>query len=96
MVPLTKKKNRIVLNADAAGTMRVEIADERFQRLPGFSDTNAGTTGADEGLECPVTWPAGDLSRLGGKKVRLRIRFERKEDREPRLYAVYLRTAAPE
>jgi hypothetical protein len=86
----------MVLNADAAKTMRVEIADERFQLLPAFSGSNGGTADASGGLECPVTWLSEDLSRLGGEKVRLRIRFERKENREPRLYAVYLRTAASE
>jgi len=76
--------------------MRVEIADERFQALAKFSGANAGTTETGGGFECPVTWPAGSLSSLGGKNVRFRVRFERKEGAEPRLYAVYLRAGMPE
>ena len=71
--------------------MRLEIADERFQPLAEFSGSNSGTTEAGEGLECPVKWPLGDLSSLGGKKVRLRIHLAKKGTAEPRLYAVYLR-----
>ena len=82
---------RIVLNADAPRSMRVEIADERFRPLPEFSGSNSGTADNDGGFECPVNWSAGDLSSLGGKKVRLRILMERKENSQPRLYAVYLR-----
>ncbi|NQT13646.1 MAG: hypothetical protein HQ582_12915, partial [Planctomycetes bacterium] len=96
VVRLPQSGCRMVLNADAAGSMRVELADERFQPLAGFSGASAGTTDVGGGLECPVTWPGGDLARLGGKKVRVRIRFERNEDREPRLFAVYLRTGASE
>ena len=96
VVRLPQAGCRMVLNADAAGSMRVELADEHFQPLAGFSGLDAGTTDVGGGLECPVTWSTGDLARLGGKKVRVRIRFERNEDREPRLYAVYLRTGAPE
>ena len=59
---------RMALNADAAGSMRVEIADERFQPLPGFSGSDGGTTGVAGGLECPVKWPAGDLSHLGERR----------------------------
>ncbi len=95
-VRLPRAGCQILLNADAAASIRVEIADEHFRPLPDFCDSNAGTTAALGGLECPVHWPAGDPARLGGKLIRLRIRFERKEGREPRLYAVYLRAAAKE
>ena len=90
-VRLPREGCQVALNADAAGSMRVEIADERFVPLPEFSGAKSGTVDGGGGLECPVKWPAGDLSSLGGKKVRLRILMERKENSEPRLYAVYLR-----
>ena len=82
---------RILLNADAPRSMRLEIAEERFEPLPEFSGPNSGTVDDDGGLECLVNWPAGSLSSLGGKKVRLRILMGRIDDSEPRLYAVYLR-----
>ena len=90
VIGLPKNGCHVVLNADATGSMRVDIADERFQPFPAFSGVHSGTTSVSGGLRCPVGWPAGNLANLGGKKVRLRIRFERQEDREPRLYAVYL------
>jgi hypothetical protein len=95
-VRLPRKGCRIVLNADAPRSMRVEIADQRFRLLPEFSGSNSGTVDDDGGLDCPVKWPAGGLSSLGGKEVRLRIHLERKEDSDPRLYAVYLRDGVRE
>lgn len=87
---------RVVLNADAADAMRVEIADEQFELLPAYSGENSGTTARREGLDCPVTWPAGDLAALGGKRVRLRIHLRQHDDSQPRLYAVYLRAGGDE
>ena len=95
-VRLPQEGCQVILNADAPRSMRVEIADERFGPLPEFSGSNSGTADDDGGLECPVKWPSGDLSSLGGKKIRLRILMERKQDSEPRLYAVYLRDCVPE
>ena len=90
VVTLPSAGCRVLLNADDAGAMRVEIADERFQPLDEFSGANAGTTGTTGGFDCPVTWPAGSLAALGGKSVRFHVHFEGKEAAEPRLYAVYL------
>ena len=95
VVRLPQAGCRVLLNADAASSMRVEIADERFQPLAEFSGPNSGITNADGGFECPINWPAERLSSLAGKKVRFRIHFERKENAEPRLYAVYLRPDVP-
>lgn len=96
VVELPKAGCRIALNADAAASMRVEIADERFRPLADFSGDKSGTTDTAAGFECPVKWPAGDLASLGGRKVRLRIHLERTQMTEPRLYAVYLRAETTE
>jgi hypothetical protein len=96
VVRLPQAGCQMILNADAAGSMRVEIADERFRPLPGFCGSDCGTTEATDGLECPVTWRGGGLTTLGGRRIRLRIRMERQEDREPRLYGVYLRATVSE
>ncbi len=82
---------QVALNADAARSMRVEIADERFRPLPEFSGPNSGTATDGGGLESLVNWPGGDLSSLGGREVRLRVHLKRKDGSEPRLFAVYLR-----
>ena len=81
---------QVALNADHAGDMRVEIADARFSLLPAYSGEQSGATQVDGGLDCPVAWPAGDLTALAGETVRLRIHVKRNRMTEPRLYAVYL------
>ena len=83
---------RLLLNADHADRVRVEIADERFNLLEAFSSGGSGVIRVDGGLDCPVIWPRGKLSDLAGRTVRFRIRLERKADADPRLYAVYLRS----
>jgi hypothetical protein len=82
----------IFLNADGARGLRVEIADEQFHLLPEYSGARAGHTTADAGLDCQVEWPMGDLSRLAGKIVRLKIHLQAGEHDAPRLYAVMLNT----
>jgi hypothetical protein len=82
---------QVVLNADHADDMRVEISDERFSLLPGFSGATSGTTAIASGLDCPAVWPAGSLAHLAGQTVRFRVQVKRQGASEPRLYAIYLR-----
>jgi hypothetical protein len=82
---------QVVLNADHASDMHVEIADARFNLLPAFSREEAGSSQMAGGLDCPVAWPAGSLQALGGATVRLKFTLQRNSATEPRLYAVYLR-----
>lgn len=81
---------QLSLNADGAKGMRVEISDERFDLLSGYSADEAGFATGGGGLDCPVTWPQGSLEALGGQTVRFRIHL-RKGDASPKLYALYLR-----
>jgi len=92
-ITLPKTGCRVVLNADGAKAMRVEIANDRFTLFPAYSGDKSGVLHEQGGLDCPVTWPAGDLASLGGKTVRLRVHMKRTDDSKPRLYAVYLREA---
>ncbi|MEN6337055.1 MAG: hypothetical protein ABFE01_22590, partial [Phycisphaerales bacterium] len=82
----------ILLNADAARSMRIELADERFQGLTGFSGPDSGGLDADGGLDCPVKWPRGDIASLAGRKVRLLVHLKKVGSDEPRLYAITVRT----
>ena len=93
--PLTIPQNTaaLALNAQDLGGMRVEVADERFSLLPGFSGANAGEATADDGLEQAVRWPGRALSELAGETIRFRIRVARTDvGPEPRLFAAYLDT----
>jgi hypothetical protein len=76
----------VTLNAEAADQMRVEIADERFSPIAGFSGENAGDCAQRGGLDCGVSW-RGDLSRLAGRRVRLCVHMKRGAS-EPRLFAI--------
>ena len=81
----------ILLNADHPEWMSVEVSDDRFRLVPEFSGENNGTPQSEKGLEAPVCWPAGDLSRLTGQSLRFRIHLKKEGHREPRLFAAYLR-----
>ena len=89
-IALPKGKCEIVLNADGAAGIRVEVADERLGLLPAFSGDNAGKASAPCDLECPVSWPGRSLAALGGKTVRFRLHLTKTENANPRLFAVYL------
>lgn len=78
----------ITLNADGARAMRVELLDENFQPLAGFPGANGGVTEVDEGLDCPVRWPLGNLESLQGKRVRLRVELRQLSGIIPRLFSV--------
>ena len=81
----------MVLNADHARLMKVELSDAAFNLLPDYSGPASGVPQGEGGLDVPVRWSSGDPSALAGQTVRLRIHMERGADADPRLYAVYLR-----
>ncbi len=82
---------QVVLNADHTKGMTVEISDSRFQLLSGYSGVRGGKTERESGLDCAVSWAGGDLAVLGGQTVRFKINIEKDGDKDPRLFAVYLR-----
>lgn len=84
----------VVLNADGADGMRIEISDERFRPIPEFSGDQSGVALTADGLDVPLKWPKGNLHALGGRTVRFRIHFKKQGEVTPRLYAVYLRSTA--
>jgi len=90
-VTLSADNCQVSLNADAAKDMRVEVSDERFNLLPGYSGADSGRAMSEGGLESAVGWPRGDVAALAGQPVRFRIHLTRDGASEPRLYAVYLK-----
>lgn len=81
----------VLLNADAARGMQVELIDEYFHPLPGFSGPNSGSLDSDGGLDCAVKWPKANFASLGGKEVRLLVHLRKVGPEEPRLYAITLK-----
>ncbi len=97
-VVMPERGAEILLNADGAAGMRVELLDDRCEPLPGFAGADAGRTAAAGGLDCAVTWPRGDLAALAGRPVRVAVRLQKPADgTEPRVYAITVRppTARP-
>lgn len=82
---------KVVLNVDHPELTSVEVSDGRFALLPGYSGSQRGSVPGPGGLDCAVTWPAGNLEALGGKTVRFKVTLRDGTDASPRLYAVYLR-----
>ena len=80
----------ILLNADHAALMDVEISDERFGLLPAYAGAKAGRAKVTGGLDCKVTWST-DLSALAGRTVRFKVNLRRgAAGVDPRLFAVTL------
>ena len=76
----------------AHAQIAVELTDERFRPIAGYSGNDAAVIDRD-GLDTPVTWPGGAVipARLGPFRVKLDFRGLRAED--ARLYAAYVRDA---
>ena len=89
-ITLQATGGELTLNADVVEGMSVEVLDEQFRPVPGFS---AGRVVCSDGLDCPVQWDGHALSELGGKIVRMQVRMRRLGDVHPRLYAFYMNPA---
>jgi hypothetical protein len=75
------------LNADGVAGLSVDLLDEKFQPIPGF--TGGAVTGPD-GLDCLVSWKGHALAELGGEPVRVQVNLKRTDETQPRVYAVCL------
>ncbi len=78
----------IAINADGAEGIRVEFTDEHFRTIPEFSGEHGGIVSGD-GLNQTVKWPDDQLHKLAGQTVRMRVKLEKKDQVDPRVYAVY-------
>ncbi|OHB57165.1 MAG: hypothetical protein A2Y12_13545 [Planctomycetes bacterium GWF2_42_9] len=88
---LPRQGCELILNADDADCIEIEIADDRFNLLPRFSGGNSAKTKKIKGgLDCPIFWPAGKLAEISGVPVRLKLNLKRKTaSSEPRFFALY-------
>ena len=87
-VTLPAEAFELRINADGTSGIRVELSDERFRLLPGYSGNDSGFVRQD-GLDSPIVWPGEHPGELAGQTVRIRLRLERSDLVEPKLYAVY-------
>ncbi len=72
--PLTFRGGELLLNfaTSAAGGVRVEIQDPDGTPIPGFALADCSELIGNE-IERAVTFAGGDLGKLGGRPVRLRV-----------------------
>ena len=92
IVDLPRTHFAIVLNADGARGMRVELTDEHSQPISLLSGDHAGRVDNDGGLDVLVKWPAGSVASLGGRKSRLQISLKQDQN-SSRLFVVSIRQA---
>jgi len=78
----------LTINADGIAGVAVDLLDETFQPIAGFT---SGTLGDVDGLDCAARWPARRLSELAGEIIRVRLRLRQSDSAKPRIYAMYLR-----
>ncbi len=78
----------LVLNADGVEGLTVDLLDERFRPIAGFSDGKV--FGNVTGLDCRVEWSGRDLSELAGQTVRVQVKLVRTAEDRPRVYAMYI------
>jgi len=74
------------INADTTSAVTVDLLDDDFRPLAGFT----GGTVQGEGLSCPVRWPGRAIAELAGQSVRVHLRLARQGDTAPRVYAAYI------
>ncbi len=80
------------MNADGlseTGRLRVEILDDRFKPLPGYSG-DASIPLEKSGFRQPVTWRGKDRLQGLDRPFRIRVSWEGTYPEDARLYAIYL------
>lgn len=75
------------INADGVAGLTVDLLDERYQPIPGFT---GGAVASLDGLDCPVRWKGYAMQELAGKPVRVQVNLKRIGETQPRVYALYI------
>ncbi len=84
---------RVHLNATGLGAdsrLEVEILDERFRPLPGYTAADMLPVAEKDGLRLPVAWRGGDRLTGVDQPFRVRVNFTGRDADQARLYAIYV------
>jgi hypothetical protein len=84
-VVLPARDAELRINADGAAGLKVDLLDEQWRPIPGFS---GGEVAGPGGLDCPVRWPGRAMAELGGQAARAQVKLSRMPDESPRVYAI--------
>jgi hypothetical protein len=91
-IELENAGRRLTVNADHLGQysqLRVELLDERFYPLPGYSEEDCIPV-TESGLRQPVTWRGKETLDQFDGSIRVRVNWEGVRPEDARLYAVYV------
>lgn len=88
-ITLPEKGLEISINADNEDLFELELSDSKFRLIPEFSGENAGVVNSEGGIESRVSW-SGDISRIAGSEVRIKINMAARDNLQPKLYAAYV------
>lgn len=81
-------EDEVRINADGASGLSVDLLDERFQPISGFTGGQV-VDGTGNGLDCSVRWAGHTLEELGGRSVLVQAKMQRMGNVVPRVYALY-------
>lgn len=80
------------INADGTAGLSVDLLDERFTPIAGFTD---GQVIGPDGFSCLVRWRDQALKELGGAAIRVQVKLKRTAEAQPRIYALYANGPEP-
>jgi hypothetical protein len=85
---------RVFVNADgldADSQLTLEILDEQFRPLPGFTGENAVAV-TEPGFRQPAQWRGKTVLESSDRPIRVRVNFEGNRPEDVRVFAVYVAT----
>lgn len=97
-IALQSPDARVCINATGlsdAGQLSLEILDEQFRPLPGYSATDFVPLQAKSGLRLPVAWRGKETLEKITHAIRIRVNWSGKDMETTKLYAVYVENHLP-
>jgi hypothetical protein len=93
--PLTleKGKRRVFLNATNMSDdaqLTVELLDEQFRPLEGYTAADFTPIKDDSGLKLPISWGKNKTVEIGDAPIRVRVNWSGRDAEEARLWAAYV------
>jgi hypothetical protein len=93
-ITLDRADQKVFVNADglsAANYVKVEILDEQFHVLPGYSKGDCAPI-AESGFRQPAVWGTKRTLAESDRPIRVRVSFEGERPEDIRVYAAYVAT----
>lgn len=90
---LSKTGGKLFMNAtnmSEDARLTVELLDEQFRPLPGYTQADFTPLDDDSGLKLPLAWGKNKTVTPDDKPVRVRINWEGRDAEEAKLWAVYV------